>query len=401
MECLEKPELPSPEFPIILANQFGHSKGKEMRALLCAVFVLALVPALMAQDSPQEIAEKAMEEHQAGNYDESIELHKKIAALGGQGAQIGNYNIGCAFSLKKETDKAFEYLDKAVDAGFLDAGHVEGDSDLANIKEDPRFAKLIARMKNGGKPVMEKEEKKGGPSIAGKWKITSGSRSGAAVGKERLTTISITDKDITMSAGPGDPFVMSYKIDATKKPFEVDMKIESGPIPSGAAKGIVMLDGNKMKLCYNPMGGERPTKFETAEGDNCFFFEMEKEAAKLTAETLVGTWSIVEGKRAGKASAAESTAVDVVFTKDSIALGEGEMGFKMSYELDVDKSPAEIDMKVTGGPAPVGSPAAGIVKLDDDGHVLLCYDGMGGPRPAKFESTEENGCFLFKLKKKE
>ena len=372
-----------------------------MRALLCAVFVFALIPALVAQESPQEIAQKGMEEHQAGNYDKSIELHKKLVALGGQGAQIGNYNIACAYSLKKEADKAFEYLDKAVEAGFLDANHIQDDTDMANIKEDPRFAKLVARMKNGGKPVEEKMEKKKAPSIAGKWKMVSGTRSGAAVGKERLTMATITDKDITMPAGPDMKFVMSYKLDTTKSPFEIDMEIESGPVPEGSAKGIVKMDGNKMMICYNPSDGERPTKFETAEGDGCFYIVMEKEVPKFSAESLVGKWSIVEGKRAGKASGAEALSAGVSFSKDGIKLGAGEMAFEMSYEINADESPVQIDMKVTAGPAPEGSPGTGIIKMDDDGHVILCYDGMGGSRPTKFESTEENGCFLFKLKKME
>ncbi len=370
-----------------------------MRSLLCAVFVsvLALAPGLVAQESPQEIMDAAIKEHSAGNYDKAIELHKKMLAFGDEGVRLGNYNLGCAYSLKKETDKAFEYLNKAVDAGFLDVNQFESDDDLANIKGDPRFVTLIARVKNGGKPVDDKKEMKS-PPIVGKWKIVSGTRSGAAVPKERLTAVTVSDKTFTIPAGPSQ-FVMSYKLDATKSPMEVDMEIESGPAPAGSAKGIVKLDGNKMMLCYKPTG-ERPTKFESVEGDGCYYFEMEKEVAKFAADTLVGNWMIVEGTRAGKAVEGESLAAAVVVTKDGFKLGEGEMAFEMSYELDLKKSPVTIDMKITGGPAPVGSPAAGIVKLDDDGHVVLCYNGTGGTRPEKFDSTEANDCFLFKLKRK-
>ena len=35
------------------------------------------------------------------------------------------------------------------------------------------------------------------------------------------------------------------------------------------AKGIIVLDGDTLKLCYNPMGGDRPTAFEsTADNKN-------------------------------------------------------------------------------------------------------------------------------------
>ena len=247
------------------------------------------------------------------------------------------------------------------------------------------------------KPAAEKKE---APSIAGNWQIKSGTRSGAKIPAERLTAIKINEKEITIPAGPDNTFVMSYKLDTSKSPFDIDMKIESGPVPDGTAKGIVSLDGNKMKLCYNGMGGDRPAKFETAADDNCFLFELEKEMPKLTDKTLPGTWTIIEGTRAGKKSSPERIAGDIVIDKESIKIGEGESGFTMSYKLNLEKSPAEIDMKVTAGPAPVGSPAVGIVGFNDKGNLVLCYDGMGGARPVKFESTEDNNCFLFVMKMK-
>ncbi len=264
---------------------------------------------------------------------------------------------------------------------------------------DPSFAQEKETKPAAQSAVEKTEKKEKAPSISGKWNITSGTRSGAAISEERLTAIEINEKEIVIPAGP-DKFVMSYKLDTSKTPFTIDMKIEKGPVPDGAANGIVKLDGNKMKLCYNGMGGERPTKFETTEGDNCFYFELEMEAPKLTQESLIGTWTISGGKRGGAKSAEENIATDIVISKKEIKIGEGEEGFTMSYELNLEKSPAEIDMKITAGPAPVGSPATGIIKLDDKGKLHLCYDGMGGTRPEKFESTAENGCFLFEMEKK-
>ena len=365
---------------------------------LLAVYFLSPFSSVVAQESDQEIMEKGVELHIAKKFDEALKWHTKLSKSDGPLAMAGHYNMACVYSIKKDADKAFECLNKAVDAGLLNVNQFQDDDDLANIKEDPRFAKLIARVKNGGEPVEEKKMK--ARSIAGSWIIKSGTRSGAKVPEDRLTTISITDKEVTIPAGPST-FVMSYKLDTSQLPFRIDMKIESGPVPDGMAKGIVKLNGEKMLLCYNGMGGDRPTEFKTVAGDNCFFFEMAKEAPKkMTATSLVGAWTIVEGTRGGEKVAADRMSGDIVFTKDGISMGEGEQAFKMSYVLNLEKSPVEVDMKITDGPAPAGSPATGIVKMDADGHLLLCYEGMGGARPDAFKSTEDNNWFLFKMKKK-
>ena len=348
----------------------------------------------------QELMQEAISFHEEGKLDEAMKYHKRVAALPDTNG-IGEYNMACVYSLQENADKAFECLEKSVERGFLDVAQYENDSDLDFIKEDPRFEKLIAVIENGGKPVDEEEDDEAKSPIAGNWKVLSGVRSGTEIPAERLPAIVVTNKTFTIPAGPGAEFVMSYTLDETKTPFEVDMKIESGPAPDGAALGIVSLDGNKMKLCYNPMGGDRPAKFESVADDNCFFFELEKEQPTVSTDSLTGTWEIVEGTRAGADVAAERMAGEIVFEKDTIAMGDGEAAFGMSYTLDTEKSPVEIDMKITSGPAPEGTPAIGIMKMDSDGHLHLCYDGMGGDRPKKFESTEEDGCFFFKLKKKE
>jgi uncharacterized protein (TIGR03067 family) len=65
---------------------------------------------------------------------------------------------------------------------------------------------------------------------------------------------------------------MPYKVDATKSPAAIDFTIDEAPVQEAVgskAKGIVALDGDTLKLCYNPMGGDRPTKFEsTADNKN-------------------------------------------------------------------------------------------------------------------------------------
>ncbi len=44
-------------------------------------------------------------------------------------------------------DAAFSWLNRAVDGGFKEPGHTAEDADLACLREDPRFAELLAKMK--------------------------------------------------------------------------------------------------------------------------------------------------------------------------------------------------------------------------------------------------------------
>jgi DUF2911 family protein len=46
-------------------------------------------------------------------------------------------------ALQNKKDEAFEYLDKSIAAGFAQVETVEGDSDMDNLREDPRFKKAV------------------------------------------------------------------------------------------------------------------------------------------------------------------------------------------------------------------------------------------------------------------
>ena len=58
------------------------------------------------------------------------------------------YNLACAYSLMERKDEAFNWLFKALDAGFDANGNLRGDEDLDNLRGDPRFRQAQARLKN-------------------------------------------------------------------------------------------------------------------------------------------------------------------------------------------------------------------------------------------------------------
>ena len=112
---------------------------------------------------------------------------------------------------------------------------------------------------------------------------------------------------------------------------------------------------------------------------------------------MVGTWNVTDGTRAGEKVAADRLALaKITIEKDEITIPAGDDSFVMSYEINADTSPVEIDMTIESGPGPAGSVALGILKFED-GKFILCYNAAGGDRPKKFESSESNGNFLFAM----
>lgn len=56
------------------------------------------------------------------------------------------FNIACAYAVQGQTDDAIRTLEQAVASGFKSKWALRGDSDLASIRSDPRFQKIVAAM---------------------------------------------------------------------------------------------------------------------------------------------------------------------------------------------------------------------------------------------------------------
>lgn len=326
--------------------------------------------------------------HGAGEIDKALPYHQKAASLGsGDVKATALYNIACVYSRKKKSDKAFDALEKAVEAGFSDTTQMKADTDLANIHKDKRFAELIERVNN---------------PLIGRWVADKGSRAGTKIKSERLPTMIVTSK--TMSIGEGDQaFVFEYKIDKTKSPMKIDLTTQKSPMGDGQkAKGIIEFDRKSLKLCYNPSGSRRPKEFESTDENKFHFFSLNKKAANAggdIGEWVVGDWKCTKGLKAGDDIDEARMATVITFTEDMIKIPIDEnSAFEMSYKIDASKNPVQIDMKIEAGPAPAGTPALGILKRDGD-KFMLCYDALGGGRPEKFESTGNNNFFYFEMKR--
>ena len=83
--------------------------------------------------------------HRAEDYDHSIEASLKAAETKDYAAK-GYYGAACGYALKGKNDRAIEYLNKAVAAGFENKMWLEHNSDFDTVRDDPRFEELLAKL---------------------------------------------------------------------------------------------------------------------------------------------------------------------------------------------------------------------------------------------------------------
>lgn len=68
-----------------------------------------------------------------------------------ESANRGNlYNLACALSLNNEKDSALVYLQKSIDAGYVNYFNTKSDSDFENIRNEKKFAELLSILRERG-----------------------------------------------------------------------------------------------------------------------------------------------------------------------------------------------------------------------------------------------------------
>jgi uncharacterized protein (TIGR03067 family) len=140
-------------------------------------------------------------------------------------------------------------------------------------------AVLVAAFATGA-TADDKEKKFDAAKMVGSYKFVSGVRDGKKVEEKNFKEIALVvgKEDMVLKTADGD-FKFGYKIDASKSPVAVDLEILDGPVGKGAkSKGIITLDGDTLKLAYNPMDGDRPKDFDGKGGN--FSFTVKKAEAK-------------------------------------------------------------------------------------------------------------------------
>ncbi len=95
--------------------------------------------------SAQDLTASGVMSLQRGNYKSAAAL-LELASKADPHDPLPPYDAACAYSRLNQRKEALALLGKAVDLGFKDAKLMKNDPDLANIRKDPGFEALLARL---------------------------------------------------------------------------------------------------------------------------------------------------------------------------------------------------------------------------------------------------------------
>jgi Flp pilus assembly protein TadD len=81
-------------------------------------------------------------------YREGLEIDRTLVKLCPADPLV-HYNLACSLALLAECDEAFAELERAIELGYCEPQHLLDDPDFANLRADPRFQRLVDRIRGG------------------------------------------------------------------------------------------------------------------------------------------------------------------------------------------------------------------------------------------------------------
>jgi len=125
--------------------------------------------------------------NKTGEKDRAIEAFEKGRALG-LPPQFAEYGIATVFASKRDKDRAFEHLEKAAQNGLSQPDQLSTDTDLAELKSDARFTKILEMVTHNQKPCAYAAENRQFDFWLGEWSVVT-SKGETAAGDSRIELI--------------------------------------------------------------------------------------------------------------------------------------------------------------------------------------------------------------------
>lgn len=107
--------------------------------------------------------------HSTGKYDRAITAFHKAVAIGNNPSAM--YNLARSYARSGDKERAFEWLGKAVNAGFAQASRLDTDSDLAALRGDARFEEVRKVAIRTATPCLALPEYKQFDFWVGEWDV--------------------------------------------------------------------------------------------------------------------------------------------------------------------------------------------------------------------------------------
>ena len=87
---------------------------------------------------------------QLGRLEEGLVVDERLVALAPEDPTV-RYNLACSLALLGKTELALSALERAHELGYDDPTHMLADADLASLRSEARFQRLVERL--GGEPA--------------------------------------------------------------------------------------------------------------------------------------------------------------------------------------------------------------------------------------------------------
>jgi tetratricopeptide (TPR) repeat protein len=116
--------------------------------------------------------------HSQEKWQSAIDAFKKNVEIAQ--APFGMYNVAAGYARLKKADEAFEWLEKALNAGAAFGSNISADADFESIRSDARFAKMKDIVEQKTKPCLSSTEARQFDFWIGDWEVFI---SGAKVGE--------------------------------------------------------------------------------------------------------------------------------------------------------------------------------------------------------------------------
>jgi uncharacterized protein (TIGR03067 family) len=114
------------------------------------------------------------------------------------------------------------------------------------------------------KADVEKELKK----FEGTWTFESVEAGGKEVPAAQFEGMTVTFEGDKHTVKKGDEVIQAatQKLDPSKSPKALDVRVTEGPNKRAVMLGIYEISGDTLKVCFDPEGKKRPTEFKSASG---------------------------------------------------------------------------------------------------------------------------------------
>ncbi len=110
-------------------------------------FLAAFLQAATARHprNVEALAELAGVLTRLGRLEEGLAADEKLVGLVPENPTV-HYNLACSLALLGRKDSALDALERAVDLGYDDPGHLVADEDLISLRDEARFRDLVIRL---------------------------------------------------------------------------------------------------------------------------------------------------------------------------------------------------------------------------------------------------------------